>query len=101
MHEPVHRFRTEAPADTLGALLPAPAALRPVPRTTRTHGPLRALEGEAPAARVHTPEQRLTGLTRGEGEPESAFDHDAPVRGDTVREGRAPATTPRTARSAC
>lgn len=86
VHEPMHRFRAEVPADTLGALLPALAALRAVPRTTRTHGPLCVLEGEVPAARVHTLEQRLPGLTRGEGELESAFDQYAPVRGDAVPE---------------
>ena len=31
--EPVHRFRLELPADTLGALLPALARLRAVPHT--------------------------------------------------------------------
>ncbi|MFD5269581.1 GTP-binding protein [Streptomyces sp. NPDC058335] len=86
VHEPMHRFRIEAPADTLGALLPVLAALRAVPRTTRTHGALCVLEGAVPAARVHALEQRLPGLTRGEGELESAFDHYAPVVHGTVPE---------------
>ncbi|MYR59511.1 GTP-binding protein, partial [Streptomyces sp. SID625] len=34
VHEPLHRFTAEAPADTLGALLPVLAALHAVPRTT-------------------------------------------------------------------
>ncbi|MEU6008992.1 translation factor GTPase family protein [Streptomyces sp. NPDC047453] len=86
VHEPVHRFRVEAPADTLGALLPVLSALRAVPRTTVSHGSVCLLEGGVPAARVHALEQRLPGLTRGEGDLESAFDHYAPVTGDTVPE---------------
>lgn len=79
VYEPMHRFRVEAPADTLGALLPVLAALRAVPQTTETRGDLCVLEGVVPADRVHELEQRLPGLTRGEGELESGFDHYAPV----------------------
>ncbi|MEV5959593.1 translation factor GTPase family protein [Streptomyces sp. NPDC051987] len=79
VHEPMHRFRLEAPADTLGALLPVLARLGAVPRRTGTEGLLAVLEGALPAARVHGLEQRLPGLTRGEGELETAFDHYAPV----------------------
>ncbi|MFF3483272.1 GTP-binding protein [Streptomyces sp. NPDC002701] len=86
VYEPMHRFRLEAPADTLGALLPALAALRAVPRTTRTHGTACVLEGAVPAARVHELEQRLPGLTSGEGELEAAFDHYAPVGRGAVPE---------------
>ncbi|MDH6546769.1 TetM/TetW/TetO/TetS family tetracycline resistance ribosomal protection protein [Streptomyces sp. SAI-041] len=84
VYEPMHRFRVEAPADTLGALLPVLAALRAVPRTTETRGDRCVLEGAVPAARVHGLEQRLPGLTRGEGELESGFDHYAPVSHGTV-----------------
>jgi len=87
VHEPMHRFRLEAPADTLGALLPVLSALRAVPRTTETRGARCVLDGAVPAARVHALEQRLPALTRGEGELESAFDHYAPVdRGAPVPE---------------
>ncbi|MFF4802989.1 GTP-binding protein [Streptomyces sp. NPDC001351] len=86
VHEPMHRFRLEAPADTLGALLPVLAALRAVPQTTRTQGAACVLEGAVPAGRVHELEQRLPGLTRGEGELESAFDHYAPITFGTVPE---------------
>ncbi|MBK3575765.1 TetM/TetW/TetO/TetS family tetracycline resistance ribosomal protection protein [Streptomyces sp. MBT65] len=86
VHEPMHRFRVEAPADTLATLLPVLAALRAVPRTTETHGSLGVLEGEVPAAQVHRLERQLPGLTRGEGEWESAFDHYAPVAHGTVPE---------------
>jgi ribosomal protection tetracycline resistance protein len=92
VHEPMHRFRVEAPADTLGTLLPALAALRAVPETTDTRGERAWVEGGVPAARLHELEQRLPGLTRGEGELESAFDHYArithgivPIRPATTR----------------
>jgi ribosomal protection tetracycline resistance protein len=84
VHEPMHRFRVEAPADTLGALLPVLARLRAVPQTTETRGCTCVLQGAVPAGRVHELEQRLLGLTRGEGELESAFDHYAPVTHGTV-----------------
>ncbi|MEV5383903.1 translation factor GTPase family protein [Streptomyces sp. NPDC052721] len=86
VHEPMHRFRLEAPADTLGALLPVLARLGAVPETTGTHGAACVLEGTVPAARVHALEQRLPGPTRGEGELETAFDHYAPVTRGMVPE---------------
>ncbi|MFD4552786.1 GTP-binding protein [Streptomyces sp. NPDC058469] len=86
VYEPMHRFRIEAPADTLAVLLPVLAALRAVPQTTETHGLLCVLEGQVPAAQVHGLERQLPGLTRGEGEWESAFDHYAPVAHGTVPE---------------
>ncbi|MFH9892734.1 GTP-binding protein [Streptomyces luteogriseus] len=86
VHEPLHRFRVEAPADTLGALLPVLAGLAAVPETTRNREDVCVLEGTVPAARVHALEQRLPGLTRGEGEMESSFAHYAPVTHGTVPE---------------
>lgn len=84
VHEPVHRFRVDAPADTLGALLPVLAALRAVPRDTRASGAAVRLEGLVPAAGVHELGRRLPGPTNGEGELETAFDHFAPVAGPAV-----------------
>ncbi|WP_327000423.1 TetM/TetW/TetO/TetS family tetracycline resistance ribosomal protection protein [Dactylosporangium sp. NBC_01737] len=81
VHEPVHRFRLEAPADQLGALLPVLSRLHAVPRTTVTHGTACELDGDIPAARVHELQVRLPGLTRGEGVLESAFDRYEPVTG--------------------
>ncbi|MEW2403158.1 translation factor GTPase family protein [Streptomyces sp. NPDC046862] len=86
VHEPLHRFRLEVPADTLGAVLPVLAKLRAVARSTEARGPVSVLEGWVPAARVHRLEQRLPGLTRGEGELESVFDHYAPVAPGAVPE---------------
>ncbi|WPO71485.1 MULTISPECIES: TetM/TetW/TetO/TetS family tetracycline resistance ribosomal protection protein [unclassified Streptomyces] len=87
VHEPMHRFRLDVPADTVGAVLPALARLRAVPHTQAASGASYRLEGDIPAQRVHALEQLLPGLTRGEGELESAFDHYEPVRGPApVRE---------------
>ncbi|WP_309064112.1 TetM/TetW/TetO/TetS family tetracycline resistance ribosomal protection protein [Streptomyces sp.] len=84
VHEPMHRFRIEAPADAPGALLPVLTGLGAVPRTTETRGDRCVLRGTVPAARVHALGQRLPGPTRGEGELESAFGHYAPVTRGTV-----------------
>ncbi|MEV5977265.1 translation factor GTPase family protein [Streptomyces sp. NPDC052114] len=84
VHEPMHRFRLEVPADTVGAVLPLLARLRAVPHTQSASGAAYLLEGDVPAQQVHALEQQLPGLTRGEGELESAFDHYEPVRGGTV-----------------
>ncbi|GAA3258824.1 GTP-binding protein [Dactylosporangium siamense] len=81
VHEPVHRFRLEAPADQLGALLPVLSRLQAVPRNTVTRGAVCVLDGDIPAARVHELQVRLPGLTRGEGVLESAFDRYEPVAG--------------------
>ncbi|MFF3755214.1 GTP-binding protein [Streptomyces sp. NPDC002018] len=81
VHEPMHRFRLELPADVYGSLLPVLARLRAVPRTPSTQGDAYVLEGEIPAAQVHELEQRLPTLTRGEGVLESCFDHYRPVTG--------------------
>ncbi|MET9663244.1 translation factor GTPase family protein [Streptomyces sp. NPDC006510] len=74
VHEPIHRFRLELPADQLGPVLPVLAQLRAVPGTPAVHGSVCVLEGEIPAARVHELQQQLPALTRGEGVLESEFD---------------------------
>ncbi|WP_055564006.1 elongation factor G [Streptomyces atriruber] len=84
VHEPMHRFRLDVPADTVGAVLPVLSRLRAVPHTPTTNGASYHLEGDIPAQQVHALEQQLPGLTRGEGELESAFDHYEPVRGGAV-----------------
>ncbi|MGW0531628.1 GTP-binding protein [Streptomyces sp. NPDC003032] len=88
VHEPMHRFRLDVPADTVGAVLPALARLRAVPHTSTASGASYRLEGDIPAQHVHALEQRLPGLTRGEGESETAFDHYEPVRGAPPRRER-------------
>ncbi|MFU8874013.1 GTP-binding protein [Micromonospora sp. SL4-19] len=81
VHEPVHRFRLDLPADLLGVVLPVLAAHDAVPRGSTLQGGSYLLEGEVPAGRVHALEQRLPSLTRGEGTLEAEFDHYRPVRG--------------------
>ncbi|MGW5670855.1 GTP-binding protein [Micromonospora sp. NPDC003776] len=81
VHEPVHRFHLDLPADLLGTVLPVLATLDAVPRSAALRGASYLLDGEVPAGRVHALEQRLPSLTRGEGTLESEFDHYRPVRG--------------------
>ena len=81
VYEPIHRFRLEAPADTLGPLLPALARLRAVPQTPAVQGSTSTLEGDIPAACVHELRLELPALTRGEGVLECAFDRYQPVSG--------------------
>ena len=75
VHEPVHRFRLDAPATA--AVLPVLVQLGAVPLTSTPD----SVEGWIPAARVHDLERRLPGLTGGEGSVTAEFDHWAPVRG--------------------
>jgi ribosomal protection tetracycline resistance protein len=79
--EPVHRFRLDAPADTLVALIPALARLRAVPRAQATSAAEVTLEGDIPAARVHDLRRMLPALTSGEGVVECTFDRYEPVTG--------------------
>jgi ribosomal protection tetracycline resistance protein len=85
VYEPLHRFHLEAPADTLGPLLPALGQLGAVPEAPAMRGcgarSGRDRGGEIAAARVHELRRRLPALTRGEGVLESAFDRYEPVRG--------------------
>jgi len=71
--EPIHRFRVDAPTDTLPQLLPAMLRLRAVPDAQETRGWWTALEGDIPAASAHEMQLRLRSLTRGEGSLEHAF----------------------------
>jgi len=79
--EPVHRFGLELPTDVLGALFPVLARLDATPQAPAVRGDVCILEGEIPAGRVHELQQRLPGLTRGEGVLESEFTGHQPVRG--------------------
>ena len=79
--EPVHRFRLDAPADTLGALLPVLARLRAVPEVSATGDFWCTLEGDIPATQVHELQQQIPTLTRGEGGLESSFRRYQPVQG--------------------
>ncbi|HEV2886060.1 MAG TPA: translation factor GTPase family protein [Jatrophihabitans sp.] len=75
VYEPVHTFSLELPADSYGTVSPVLAQLRAVPLAPRPQGRVYLLDGTIPAARVHELQQRLPGLTGGEGVLESAFSH--------------------------
>jgi ribosomal protection tetracycline resistance protein len=79
--EPLHRFQLEVPADTLGAMVSALVRLGAVPLTQELRGTASVLAGEITAARVHELQQRVPGLTRGEGVLECDFDRYRPIAG--------------------
>ncbi|NEE03165.1 TetM/TetW/TetO/TetS family tetracycline resistance ribosomal protection protein [Phytoactinopolyspora halotolerans] len=86
--EPMHRFRLESPRDVYGSLAPALASLGAIPRQQEARGEAYVIDGHIPAARVHTLQQRLPALTRGEAVLETAFDHYAPVRAPVPERAR-------------
>jgi ribosomal protection tetracycline resistance protein len=88
VHEPLHRFHLEVPADTLGAILPRLSPLRAVVQATAMRGSSCMLEGNIPAARVHELQQRVPALTRGEGVLECSFDRYQRVRGTVPTRSR-------------
>ncbi len=79
--EPVHHFRLDVPADTLGLLLPFLARQRALVRAQQMRGSSCTLEGDIPAAAVHELRQSLPPLTGGEGVLECAFERYEPVSG--------------------
>ena len=84
VHEPVHSFRLEVPADVCGPVLPVLGRLRAAWRPPVLKGPACLLEGEIPAGEVSGLGRSLPGLTRGEGVLESEFSHYQPVSGGPV-----------------
>ncbi len=81
VHEPIHRFHLEIPADTYGATLPVLARLGAVMQSSTMRGPSSILEGTIAAARVPELQQQLPAVTRGEGVLDYAFDCYEPVSG--------------------
>ncbi|GAB3233073.1 TetM/TetW/TetO/TetS family tetracycline resistance ribosomal protection protein [Glycomyces halotolerans] len=79
--EPIHRFRIELPASSLGAVLAALSKLRAVPEAPSAHGGACVLEGTVPAGSVHALERRMPSLTGGEGTVECRFERYEPVTG--------------------
>jgi ribosomal protection tetracycline resistance protein len=79
--EPIHRFHLQAPANTLGPLLPVLGRLGAVPEPPAQNGSSFTLEGAIPAARVHELRLRLPKLSRGEGVLECTFYRYEPARG--------------------
>jgi ribosomal protection tetracycline resistance protein len=89
VHEPMHQFTLDIPADTYGVVAPALARLRATPQTQTLRGAAYVLHGTIPATQVHALQQQLPALTRGEGVLETTFGHYEAVRGE-------PPTRPRT-----
>ncbi len=81
VHEPLHRFRLEIPADTYGAVLPVLASLGGTPELPVPDRSVYRLGGVVPAASVHRLYQALPELTRGEAVLETEFDSYRPVAG--------------------
>jgi len=81
VHEPIHRYQLEIPAESVAAVLPVLAHLRAAPLMSSITGRTQVLSGDIPAAAVHGLERRLPSLTSGEGVLEAAFDHYRPVPG--------------------
>jgi ribosomal protection tetracycline resistance protein len=79
--EPIHRFRLEAPADTIGRMLSALARLDAAPEAPEIRNSAGVVEGDIPAARVHALRLELPALTRGEGVLECEFGRYEPVDG--------------------
>jgi ribosomal protection tetracycline resistance protein len=66
--EPMHRFDFDLPAGVLGPALTLLSHVRATPSTTEVRGTVAHLGGLVPAAHVHELQQRVPGLTGGEGD---------------------------------
>ncbi len=86
--EPMQRMRLEIPADLVDTVLPAIARLDAIPLGSTTRRSTLIIDGELPAARVHELQQRLPGLTRGEGALETEFSGYRPTRGPAPSRSR-------------
>jgi ribosomal protection tetracycline resistance protein len=82
--EPIDRFHIEAPAAAVTPVLRLLARLRAVPRAPVVTGSWLTLDGRVPAAESHVLQQRLRGLTHGEGTVEVEFGAYEPVTGGPV-----------------
>jgi ribosomal protection tetracycline resistance protein len=79
--EPTVRARIEAPADSIGTVLPMLARLGTIVETPSVQGRLATVETILPAARAHDLQQQLPSLTGGGGVFESRFAGYEPVSG--------------------
>ncbi|MGW5722679.1 GTP-binding protein [Amycolatopsis sp. NPDC003865] len=89
VHEPVHRFELEIPANAVSAVLLKLAQLRAVPGEPAAGPSSCTLHGTIPAEHVHAFEQALPALSQGEGVFLSEFTGYRPYPGP-------PPTRPRT-----
>ncbi|GLY41604.1 tetracycline resistance protein [Amycolatopsis sp. NBRC 101858] len=81
VHEPVHRFELEIPANAVSAVLLKLADLRAVPGEPVIGPSSCTLHGTIPAEHVHAFEQALPALSQGEGVFLSEFDDYRPYPG--------------------
>ena len=86
--EPIHRFRIDAPMDTVGHVLSALARLDAAPQAPALNGSSSTIDGDIAAARVHQLRLELPGLTRGEGVLECEFGRYEPVTGKAPTRSR-------------
>jgi ribosomal protection tetracycline resistance protein len=80
--EPIDRFTLAAPERCLATLLPEFARLEAEMQGQASEGGMAVIEGEIAVRNVHALQQRLPGLTQGEGVLETAFSRHRPVKGD-------------------
>ncbi|WP_165975140.1 hypothetical protein [Nonomuraea deserti] len=80
VYEPCHRFEAEVPLESFGGVTGKLAVLGGVLRDARRQDDTWVLAGQIPAVAVHRAEQRLPGLTRGEGVWWSEPPGDRPIR---------------------
>lgn len=86
--EPIDRFTLTAPERCLAALLPELAKHDVEMQGQASDGRTARIEGEIAVRQVHSLQQRLPGLTQGEGVLEAAFCRHRPVKGDPPRRPR-------------
>ena len=86
--EPLHRFYLELPTDSAPPTARLLDKFGAVLASLETKGALSVLEGELPAVNVYKLQQRLPGLTGGEGALETRFSRFTPVRGPFLHRPR-------------
>jgi ribosomal protection tetracycline resistance protein len=79
--EPIHRFTLTAPDHCLAALLPELAKLEAEIHGQASQGRVVVIDGEIAVRQAHALQQRIPGLTQGEGVLEATFSHHRPVTG--------------------
>jgi ribosomal protection tetracycline resistance protein len=80
--EPIDRFTLAAPERSLAAVLPELARLEAEMHGQKSEAGMAVIDGEIAVRNVHALQQRLPGLTQGEGVLETAFSRHRPVKGE-------------------
>lgn len=86
--EPVHRFVLDVPAETVGEVLSALGSCRAMPEQSVQYGSTCQISGTIPLAEIHGFEQRLPGISHGEGLFTERFDSYPVVTGAIPRRAR-------------